>query len=68
MIKFSTQNRFSKKGELWSLTAINVHIVLVISCKPDHKVKAVLNQLKELAFHWKKYGDEVISIISSTEI
>lgn len=54
MLKFSAQNQFSKDGELRSLTAINIHVVFVVTCKADHKVKAVLNQVKELVFHWEK--------------
>lgn len=64
------QNQFDKYGELRNLSAINVQVAFVICCIPDHKVKTLVDQLKELVV-WgkkKKDGDEVISIISSTKI
>lgn len=65
----SAPNKFDKCVEPWGLSAINVHIAFVRSCIPDHKVKTLVDLLKELVCVWgKKDNDKVISIISSTKI
>lgn len=48
------QNQFDKYGELWNLSAINVQVAFVICCIPDHKVKTLVDQLKELVVWGKK--------------